>query len=213
MTDKSGQIVWEGEFLPFGEPLSITGTITNNLRFPGQYYDEETGLHYNYFRNYKPEVGRYIEADPILQPMLNLQTSESGCSKTRITWHVLSLISKPQNLHIYAFVGNNPINYTDPTGLRICNTICTLIPVPWWAAPICNLICPTELPEPILCILLTSAISGDSKICYYDCEVSAGVYHIGTLTIDKCNNCPYYAPFDIRWGDFPVLFNGRKSFR
>jgi uncharacterized protein RhaS with RHS repeats len=54
MTDESGSIVWEGEFLPFGEAYSVTGNITNNLRFPGQYYDEETGLHYNYFRDYKP---------------------------------------------------------------------------------------------------------------------------------------------------------------
>jgi uncharacterized protein RhaS with RHS repeats len=35
MTDSSGSTVWYGKFLPFGEPLSITGTITNNLRFPG----------------------------------------------------------------------------------------------------------------------------------------------------------------------------------
>ncbi len=64
MTDSSATVVWYGEFLPFGEPLSITGTITNNLRFPGQYYDEETGLHYNYFRDYEPMIGRYVEADP-----------------------------------------------------------------------------------------------------------------------------------------------------
>jgi len=43
MTDSSGLTVWYGEFLPFGEPLSVSGTIMNNLRFPGQYYDEETG--------------------------------------------------------------------------------------------------------------------------------------------------------------------------
>ncbi len=41
MTDGSGNAVWQGEFKPFGEPLSITGSITNNLRFPGQYYDSE----------------------------------------------------------------------------------------------------------------------------------------------------------------------------
>jgi RHS repeat-associated protein len=35
------------------------------LRFPGQYYDEETGLHYNWHRYYKPEWGRYVEADPL----------------------------------------------------------------------------------------------------------------------------------------------------
>ena len=39
--------------------------ITNNLRFPGQYYDQETGLHYNYFRDYDPSTGRYIQSDLI----------------------------------------------------------------------------------------------------------------------------------------------------
>ena len=39
--------------------------FTFNLRFPGQYFDEETGLHYNYFRDYDPKTGRYIESDPI----------------------------------------------------------------------------------------------------------------------------------------------------
>jgi RHS repeat-associated protein len=65
MTDESAATVWEGEYLPFGEEHSITGSITNNLRFPGQYYDSETELHYNYFRDYKPEIGRYLESDPI----------------------------------------------------------------------------------------------------------------------------------------------------
>ena len=41
MTDSTGTTVWQGEFLPFGEEYSVTGTVTNNLRFPGQYYDEE----------------------------------------------------------------------------------------------------------------------------------------------------------------------------
>ena len=36
MTDSSGTTVWQGEFKPFGEPVSVTGSITNNLRFPGQ---------------------------------------------------------------------------------------------------------------------------------------------------------------------------------
>lgn len=39
--------------------------ITNNLRFPGQYFDAETGTHYNYFSDYNPAIGRYSEADPI----------------------------------------------------------------------------------------------------------------------------------------------------
>jgi RHS repeat-associated protein len=40
-------------------------TLTFNLRFPGQYYDSETGLNYNYFRDYEPGTGRYVESDPI----------------------------------------------------------------------------------------------------------------------------------------------------
>jgi len=42
-----------------------TAEIEHNIRFPGQYEDEETGLHYNYFRDYDPTLGRYVESDPI----------------------------------------------------------------------------------------------------------------------------------------------------
>ena len=41
------------------------GSTRVNLRFPGQYYDAESGLHYNYFRDYDPETGRYVESDPM----------------------------------------------------------------------------------------------------------------------------------------------------
>lgn len=90
MTDKNTTVVWEGEYLPFGEAFSVTGSVTNNLRFPGQYYDEETGMHYNYFRDYKPEIGRYIEADPI--------GIEQGIN------------------HLYVYTLNNPVNFVDPLG-------------------------------------------------------------------------------------------------
>ena len=90
MTDTSGAKVWEGEFQPFGEPLSIAGTVTNNLRFPGQYYDQETGLHQNWYRDYKAEIGRYIEKDPI---------------------------GLKGGLNLYAYTDDNPINRKDPSGL------------------------------------------------------------------------------------------------
>jgi RHS repeat-associated protein len=47
------------------ENPSGLGTFTCNLRFPGQYFDRETNLHYNYFRDYDPALGRYIESDPV----------------------------------------------------------------------------------------------------------------------------------------------------
>jgi len=60
MTDANQQVVWSGDYKPFGDAVVNVETIANNLRFPGQYYDQETGLHYNYFRYYDPSTGRYI---------------------------------------------------------------------------------------------------------------------------------------------------------
>ena len=64
MLDGTGAVVWSADYKPFGEATVTVSTITNNLRFPGQYYDAETGLNYNYFRDYDAVRGRYIEADP-----------------------------------------------------------------------------------------------------------------------------------------------------
>lgn len=75
MTDNLKQVVWIGEFKPFGEAMSVSGTVTNNLRFPGQYNDNESVLNYNYFRDYNTQIGRYEEADPIgLQGGINIFT-------------------------------------------------------------------------------------------------------------------------------------------
>ena len=65
MTDSTGTVVWSADYKPFGEATITVSTITNNLRFPGQYFDAETGLNYNYFRDYNPVIGRYVEADPL----------------------------------------------------------------------------------------------------------------------------------------------------
>jgi RHS repeat-associated protein len=66
-------IVWKwdyfgstfGEDYPDEDPDGDGNSLTFNLRFPGQYYDEETGLNYNYFRDYEPGTGRYVESDPM----------------------------------------------------------------------------------------------------------------------------------------------------
>jgi len=91
MTDGTGQIVWSADYKPFGDATVTVSTITNNLRFPGQYYDAETGLNYNYYRDYNPLIGRYIEKDPI------------GILRGRN--------------HLFVYVGNNPVNWKDPLGL------------------------------------------------------------------------------------------------
>jgi len=54
-----------GENAPNADPTNSGSAFTMNLRYPGQYFDPETGLHYNYFRDYEPATGRYVESDPI----------------------------------------------------------------------------------------------------------------------------------------------------
>ncbi|MHC8397768.1 RHS repeat domain-containing protein [Pseudomonas sp. LB3P93] len=84
------EIVWEWKSDAFGLEKA-SGSLTLNLRFPGQYYDAETGLHYNYFRNYDPETGRYLESDPI---------------------------GLKGGFNTYGYATSNPLKYIDPFGLE-----------------------------------------------------------------------------------------------
>src|SRR5690606_18114221 len=60
----NGATVWRATYTAFGEAsVDPDSSIKNNLRFPGQYYDQETGLHHNYFRDYDPHTGRYLQED------------------------------------------------------------------------------------------------------------------------------------------------------
>jgi RHS repeat-associated protein len=98
VTDESGRAVWSASYLPFGEatvdedPDGDGVAYELNLRFPGQYYDAESGLHYNYFRDYDAILGRYIEADP------------AGLNG---------------GLNSYAYALNTPTKLTDPLGLWV----------------------------------------------------------------------------------------------
>ncbi|MFZ6755224.1 RHS repeat-associated core domain-containing protein [Undibacterium sp. Dicai25W] len=99
ITDSTGNVVWRWDSTPFGESLpdqnpGHTGTandFTFNLRFAGQYYDQETNLHYNYFRDYDPATGRYIQSDPI---------------------------GLGGGINTYAYVEGNPVTFFDPRGLH-----------------------------------------------------------------------------------------------
>ncbi|PBP37441.1 sugar-binding protein [Pseudomonas syringae] len=66
MTDAEGPIVWQAKYRAWGavEKL-VVNEVEQNLRFQGQYFDVETGLHCNTFRYYDPEIGRFITQDPI----------------------------------------------------------------------------------------------------------------------------------------------------
>ena len=67
LTDEAGEIVWECSYQLWGKPIQeIAHTeIQQNLRYQGQYLDRETGLHYNIFRYYDPDTGRFTQPDPI----------------------------------------------------------------------------------------------------------------------------------------------------
>ena len=63
-TNSAGAKVWTASYLPFGGVRTSTGT-PSLLRFPGQWFQSESGLHQNWMRDYDPTTGRYVEADPL----------------------------------------------------------------------------------------------------------------------------------------------------
>uniref|UniRef100_UPI0030D7D180 RHS repeat domain-containing protein n=1 Tax=Pseudomonas sp. RL_105y_Pfl2_101 TaxID=3088708 RepID=UPI0030D7D180 len=98
LTDTDGHTVWHSEYQAWGrtrdEWHDRQAGGEQNLRFQGQYLDRETGLHYNTFRFFDPEVGRFTQPDPI------------------------GLLGG-DNLYQYA---PNPIVWIDPFGLNPCDT-------------------------------------------------------------------------------------------
>ncbi len=98
MSNQTGVIIWKAQYKAWGECkleqansdfFEKSEIISNNIRFQGQYFDEETGLHYNRYRYYSPYVGRFISKDPI------------------------GLLGG-SNIYVYA---PNPVGWVDPFGL------------------------------------------------------------------------------------------------
>lgn len=81
--------------------IDPASTVENNLRFPGQYWDAETGLHYNWHRTYDPQTGRYAQVDPI------------------------GFFGGDLNLYRYAVA--NPLSFTDIRGMFIGDFIGAVI--------------------------------------------------------------------------------------
>ncbi|HEM7179546.1 TPA: RHS domain-containing protein, partial [Providencia stuartii] len=97
LTNSDGHLVWQGQYGVWGNlqrQARPTGEFNSeqNLRFQGQYFDKETGLHYNTFRYYAPDLGRFTQQDPI------------G-------------LAGGLNLYQYA---PNPLTWIDPWGLSAC---------------------------------------------------------------------------------------------
>ncbi|RPH97280.1 MAG: hypothetical protein EHM68_08900 [Lysobacterales bacterium] len=112
VTDEAGQVVWSASYLPFGEatvdedPDGDGIAYELNPRFPGQYYDAESGLHYNYFRDYDPAIGRYLESDPL---------------------------GLGGGLNPYAYAKGNPLRHSDAFGLdtELCQRPFFPMPIPY----------------------------------------------------------------------------------
>jgi RHS repeat-associated protein len=90
VTDASQNLVWDAVLRPFGRVEQESFTFTQRLRFPGQYHDTEDKLFHNSFRDYDPDLGRYVESDPI---------------------------GLRGGLSIYGYALENPVALIDPLGL------------------------------------------------------------------------------------------------
>ncbi|WP_419807515.1 RHS repeat-associated core domain-containing protein [Sphingomonas sp.] len=90
LTNATGTVVWSADYAAFGEATVLVNQVRNPLRFAGQQFDDETGLHYNFFRYYSPQLGRYLSRDPV--------TYLGG-------------------MHVYSYCDNDPVNRIDVLGL------------------------------------------------------------------------------------------------
>jgi RHS repeat-associated protein len=119
LIQSDGQVAWQWAYSAFGEEKptiaktrfanadlnqsfgsTAVPAVTFNLRYPGQYFDQESGLHYNYHRSYSATMGRYTQSDPI--------GLDGGWNR-------------------FGYAEQNPMRYSDPLGLDTCRTVANLI--------------------------------------------------------------------------------------
>ena len=85
MTDKDGKLLWFGNYTGWGrlkEETKVTDSAYQPFRLQNQYADRETGLHYNFFRYYEPDAGRFVNQDPIgLEGGKNFYSYSSNTTK------------------------------------------------------------------------------------------------------------------------------------
>jgi RHS repeat-associated protein len=135
MTDGSESVVWDAVYNPFGDVSAITGSASNNTRFPGQYFLLEDGLQYNWYRHYDPTIGRYIQPDPradvLATPISNLDGTSPFAKAANASLPINALPQRPYSPDqiglelaefadgpsVYAYARSEPSQQVDPKGL------------------------------------------------------------------------------------------------
>ena len=112
MTNASQATAWRAKYEVFGK-ATTTGSATLNLRFPGQHFDAESGLHYNRHRTYDPAAGRYLEQDPVGQ-FGSLE--RAGLWGGAVAPGGSAVDGSLARAHLYPYAGSNPLSLIDPTG-------------------------------------------------------------------------------------------------
>ena len=110
MTAVNGAVVWSSKYSSFGKATVEVETVENNLRFPGQYFDAETGIAYNKYRYYDSGIGRYLRADPLI----DLLIADNNISIKNV------ILFKGGDTDLYVYVKNSPANFKDTMGLKEC---------------------------------------------------------------------------------------------